>query len=103
MECLDVEPLPAKVRRRILPSGHPARSQTRDAGGGHIIVLADYDVGLLCDQVGDIVDLQPEEVEWRMERRSRAWLAGMVRGHEHALLDIERLLQGSISSNHITN
>ena len=91
------------LREVILPEGHPERLAYGGNDEGHIIVLSDYDVGLLCDQVGDIVDLQEQEIEWRTERRSRTWLAGMARGHEHALLDIKELVQGHGQQGFINN
>jgi hypothetical protein len=86
----NIETLDTRVL--ILPDGHPARSTPIAWVNSHIIVLADYEVGLLCDQVGNIADLQHREVEWRTQRHSRTWLAGMVKGYEHALLDVQQLL-----------
>jgi chemotaxis signal transduction protein len=87
----NIETLDTRVL--ILPDGHPARSTPIAWANSHIIVLADYEVGLLCDHVGNIANLQHREVEWRTQRHSRTWLAGMVRGYEHALLDVQQLLR----------
>ena len=89
------------LRKLILPNGHPQRLEDGSRDGGHIIVLSGHDVGFICDQAGDVVDLEPQDLEWRTQRKSRAWLAGMVRGHEHALLDVKELMQGLGSRNFI--
>jgi len=36
--------------------------------------------------------LQEADVEWREQRQSRPWLAGMIKTNNHALLDVDALL-----------
>jgi purine-binding chemotaxis protein CheW len=44
--------------------------------------------GLAVDAVEQPVSLAPEDVLWRSERSKRAWLAGTVKSHMCALLDV---------------
>jgi len=81
------------ARTIILPQGHPALSEPQEVTGKHILMLADYDLALLCDEKGDIAALNRQEVEWRTQRQTRPWLAGIVKGHNRAVLDIEGLIQ----------
>jgi hypothetical protein len=50
-------------------------------------------LALRCDRAGDAQTVKRDEVAWRERRRSRPWLAGMVR--HHALLD-PSALQASV-------
>ena len=81
------------TRTIILPQGHPALSDPQEITGKYILVLAGYDLALLCDEKEDIAALNRREVEWRTQRQTRPWLAGIVKGHNCALLDIESLIQ----------
>lgn len=80
-------------RAVILPPGHPARAQPLERCNGRLLVLAGYDLALWCDEAGQVVAVERSEVEWRVERQTRLWLAGMVKGHNHALLDVEGLIR----------
>jgi purine-binding chemotaxis protein CheW len=44
--------------------------------------------GLAVDSVNQPISLNPDEVKWRQERSKRPWLAGTVKQHMCALLDI---------------
>lgn len=77
----------------IFPAGHPVRRDSQQRVCGHIVMLAGNGLGLMCDEVGAIVDLDRQEVEWRVQRQTRSWLAGMVKGYNHALLDIRELIR----------
>ncbi len=44
--------------------------------------------GLAVDSVNQPIRLEPEDVKWRSERSNRPWLAGTVKAHMCALLDI---------------
>jgi purine-binding chemotaxis protein CheW len=44
--------------------------------------------GLAVDSVNQPISLQPEDVKWRSERSKRPWLAGTVKEHMCALIDI---------------
>lgn len=49
--------------------------------------------GLAVDSVNQPISLYPEDVKWRTDRSKRPWLAGMVKEHMCALLDIPRIGQ----------
>jgi purine-binding chemotaxis protein CheW len=49
--------------------------------------------GLAVDSVNQPIRLNPEDVKWRSERSKRPWLAGTVKAHMCALLDIPRIGQ----------
>ncbi len=49
--------------------------------------------GLAVDSVNQPITLQPEDVKWRSDRSKRPWLAGTVKEHMCALLDIPRIGQ----------
>lgn len=47
--------------------------------------------GLAVDKVEQPITLSPEDVKWRSTRTQRPWLAGTVKAHMCALLDIPRM------------
>jgi purine-binding chemotaxis protein CheW len=49
--------------------------------------------GLAVDSVNQPITLEPEDVKWRGDRSKRPWLAGTVKDHMCALLDIPRIGQ----------
>lgn len=49
--------------------------------------------GLAVDSVNQPISLNPEDVKWRGDRSKRPWLAGTVKDHMCALLDIPRIGQ----------
>jgi purine-binding chemotaxis protein CheW len=49
--------------------------------------------GLAVDSVNQPITLMPEDVKWRSDRSKRPWLAGTVKEHMCALLDIPRIGQ----------
>jgi len=49
--------------------------------------------GLAVDSVNQPISLQPEDVKWRSDRSKRPWLAGTVKDHMCALLDIPQIGQ----------
>lgn len=66
----------------------------------HFLETAQYVVsidgvpwGLAVDAVNQPISLDPEDVKWRSERSRRPWLAGTVKQHMCALLDIPRMGQ----------
>lgn len=52
-----------------------------------VVFIGDGGWGLGCDQVNEVISLEPDEVRWRTERTRRRWLAGTVIKHMCALLD----------------
>ncbi len=49
--------------------------------------------GLAVDAVNQPISLDPEDVKWRSERGKRPWLAGTVKQHMCALLDVATMGQ----------
>ena len=49
--------------------------------------------GLAVDSVNQPISLMPDDVKWRGDRSKRPWLAGTVKEHMCALLDIPRIGQ----------
>ncbi|MDO8344359.1 MAG: chemotaxis protein CheW [Cellvibrio sp.] len=49
--------------------------------------------GLAVDSVNQPIRLTPDDVKWRSDRSKRPWLAGTVKDHMCALLDIPRIGQ----------
>jgi purine-binding chemotaxis protein CheW len=49
--------------------------------------------GLAVDSVNQPIRLHPDDVKWRSDRSKRPWLAGTVKEHMCALLDIPRIGQ----------
>ncbi len=49
--------------------------------------------GLAVDSVNQPISLMPDEVKWRTDRSKRPWLAGTVKEHMCALLDIPMIGQ----------
>jgi purine-binding chemotaxis protein CheW len=47
--------------------------------------------GLAVDSVNQPIKLEPDQVKWRGDRSKRTWLAGTVKKHMCALLDVERI------------
>lgn len=55
----------------------------------HIVLIDNYRWGLACDNIGEVITLQPQDVRWRTSQSSRGWLAGTVIEHMCALLNSE--------------
>jgi purine-binding chemotaxis protein CheW len=49
--------------------------------------------GLALDSVNQPMRLDPDQVKWRKDRTKRPWLAGTVKDHMCALLDVPRIAQ----------
>jgi len=72
----------------LLPSRYHARNIEHQDPRQHLIVLIGHgEWGLDCLGASDVIELQPEQVNWRSDRSKRPWLAGTVREHLCALLD----------------
>lgn len=59
----------------------------------YVISINGVPWGLAVDSVNQPISLNPEDVKWRTERSRRPWLAGTVKEHMCALLDIPRMGQ----------
>ncbi len=70
----------------------PERYQDSFVEGAKYVVSIDgLPWGLAVDQVNQPITLAPEDVKWRGERSKRPWLAGTVKQHMCALLDIHTM------------
>jgi len=56
-----------------------------------IVFINDFEWGLACDAVNDVITIESEQIKWRKSETKRAWLAGTVVEHMCALLDIKEL------------
>src|SRR5690606_12093953 len=54
----------------------------------YVISIDGVPWGLAVDSVNQPITLKPTDVKWRTERTKRPWLAGTVKDHMCALLDI---------------
>lgn len=59
----------------------------------YVISIDGVPWGLAVDSVNQPISLDPDDVKWRSERSRRPWLAGTVKEHMCALLDIPRVGQ----------
>lgn len=59
----------------------------------YVISIDGVPWGLAVDTVNQPISLDPDDVKWRSERSRRPWLAGTVKEHMCALLDIPRVGQ----------
>jgi len=66
-----------------------------DASGrlSHILLVDDYKWGLACSSIGDVIWLSKDEVKWRKNKTSRAWLSGTSLEHLCAIMDTEVFAQ----------
>ncbi len=59
----------------------------------HIVMIGDGEWGLTCDDVSNVISIDPGKVRWRSNRSKRPWLAGTVIEQLCALLDAEHLAE----------
>jgi purine-binding chemotaxis protein CheW len=52
-----------------------------------IVYIGNAAWGLACDEVAEVITIEPEQVRWRSNRTSRRWLAGTVIEQMCALID----------------
>ncbi len=57
----------------------------------YVVTIDGLPWGLAVDQVNQPITLNPDDVKWRGERTKRPWLAGTVKSHMCALLDIPQM------------
>lgn len=69
----------------VLPEDRRPPLEERRAG--KIIIVGDGNWGLACREVGAVLKLTPDQVQWRSAQGRRRWLAGTVREHLCALVD----------------
>jgi purine-binding chemotaxis protein CheW len=81
--------------RFVMPERLPVAG---DAGAGgnlcrHIVIIGNGEWGLTCEDVSEVLTIDPDKVRWRTSRSKRPWLAGTVVDHLCALLDAEQLAE----------
>lgn len=78
-----------------LITGRPANDQANNGEHfcSHVLLLQDGSTCLPCNDLLDIVTLEPEKVCWRNSDSKRIWLAGTVKDEGYALLDIEGIMK----------
>ncbi len=59
----------------------------------HILLVDDFRWGLACDSIGDVIWLEKDDVKWRKDKSSRAWLQGTSLEHLCAIMDTEVFAQ----------
>ncbi len=93
---MGLQPTPAgKIRtvntaKFVMPERYDA-SFTETAK--YVVSINGVPWGLAVDSVNQPITLEPEDVKWRGDRSKRPWLAGTVKEHMCALLDIPRIGQ----------
>lgn len=65
------------------------RLEEADLPPRKLLVVGTGEWALACRDVGEVMRLRPEQVQWRTRRGRRRWLAGTVREHLFALMDID--------------
>ncbi|MCK5829994.1 MAG: chemotaxis protein CheW [Methylococcales bacterium] len=58
----------------------------------NLLITLDGKWGLACNEVLSIETLKPEKVRWRVVRKNRPWLIGMLIEELTAVLDVNHLL-----------
>ncbi len=68
----------------------------------YVIMLGKSSWGLACESLVNTVALEQDEVKWRATEGKRPWLAGLIKQHMCALLDVDAMIallaQGAGSS-----
>lgn len=77
---------------RLIIPGTPSMT---DPGhqAAHLVMIDQGRWALACDRVGDMVELEREDVKWRGGTGTRTWLAGTVIERMCALLDTDALVR----------
>ena len=63
------------------------------ASAKYVVTIDGLPWGLAVDDVHQPIRLGPDDVKWRTERSKRPWLAGTVKSHMCALIDIPQMAQ----------
>ena len=59
----------------------------------NIILIDEGRSGLACDEIEEVITLRPEDVQWRGAEGKRPWLAGTVKEHMCALLEVDEFIR----------
>lgn len=74
------------LRRLVFPEGHAGRADCSPYR--YLVLLRELPVALACDDIGEVVCAEPQDVQWRDTRTTRPWLAGMLRRWQCAVIDL---------------
>ncbi len=66
----------------------------------HILLVDHGRWGLTCEHLGEVINLEPEQVKWRTAKGKRPWLAGTVLEHLCALIDADAFARMLDNENH---
>ena len=78
----------------VMPENRRDRIESStDKRLSHILLVDDYKWGLACDSIGDVIWLTKDDVKWRKNKSTRAWLAGTSLEHLCAIMDTEVFAQ----------
>jgi purine-binding chemotaxis protein CheW len=58
----------------------------------YVIMLGNSHWGLACDTLVNTIALEQDDVKWRETEGKRPWLAGLIKQHMCALLDVDALI-----------
>ena len=77
----------------IAPERHPARESisNRPVEEWCILLIGNKRWGLVCDDLLEVITVQPGDVRWSHDRHHKPWLAGMMASPMAALLDLNGL------------
>lgn len=73
------------VAKVIVPQAAPQPERDR----GKVILIGSGRWGLVCDDLAEVVNLEPAAVKWRVSTANRPWLAGTVIDRMCALIDAD--------------
>lgn len=59
----------------------------------YVIMLGKSSWGLACESLINTVALEQDDVKWRATEGKRPWLAGLIKEHMCALLDVDAMIQ----------
>ncbi len=88
------------VQSRVVDTARFVLPQDRAAALGddarersaHLVMIDEGRWALACSRIGDVIELEADQVKWRGAAGKRRWLAGTVIEHMCALLDIDELV-----------
>ena len=59
----------------------------------YVIMLGNSHWGLACDNLVNTIALEQDDVKWREIEGKRPWLAGLIKQHMCALLDVDAMIE----------
>ncbi len=87
------------VSNILVPQRYQHKIESWQTRVTKVVLIDDSAWGLVCDEILEVVTLDPREVCWRSDRTQRAWLAGTLVGQMSAIIDGDEfattLLQGA--------